>query len=551
MTKESKASVGIIAVLALIAGTFVWFQFDGGSSRFGLMADDAVAPQAFQRPLLKAPAAATTSTAAKPVFKPIQQTRAETPAVFIPKQVDRELPKPLAGPAAFPPLKSAETNSPQPLAPIQRAPAQPAPEAHGLFADDARDATANPFAAQASPSAVQVVGPAQPSGLSPAPSNLESPEPLPSNPAPPTPVEDPFAVVEITQLSPLPISPLPKSPTEVTAAPDQTIEPNSGTPFSIEPVQPEAAPIQELTRTEEIPQQQQEIAHAPATLEFGSPISTAPAVSEPSPIEPGTFSNTERMTALKEPEPLDLDPLPPATAPSISPTPAFPPVQNQQPMNEPVFEPTPIQPAATQPAVTPPAFGSDPIQQPSIPQPSIQQPTFQEQGPLNTAPVPAEPAKPATVPEKVYTVQNGENFWSISRKHYGGGRFFAALAEYNKHRIPRPERMRPGMIVLVPDLQVLLDRYPKLSGAGEAKPIPSDGGQAGFFVDDNGQPSFRIGKGDTLGSIAQKHLGRSSRWIQIMGMNRDRIPNGNTLKIGTVLRLPADASQVALAPSAQ
>jgi nucleoid-associated protein YgaU len=67
-------------------------------------------------------------------------------------------------------------------------------------------------------------------------------------------------------------------------------------------------------------------------------------------------------------------------------------------------------------------------------------------------------------------------------------------------------------------------------------------------IDEDGQPMYRVDKGDTLGEIAQKYLGRSSRWVQIHGMNRDRLPDAGTLKIGTVLRLPRDASQVARAP---
>lgn len=171
---------------------------------------------------------------------------------------------------------------------------------------------------------------------------------------------------------------------------------------------------------------------------------------------------------------------------------------------------------------------------------------------------PAQTASPATMSQQtfsapvaetpsddVYQVQNGDNYWTISRRFYGSARFFSALAEYNKQRIPDPAKMRPGMYVLVPQMEVLHQNYPQLTGGGPRD--PSDGMPPGFFIDEQGQPCYRIGKGDTLGHIAQTHLGRSSRWVQIYGLNRDKIPDGKTLKIGSVLRLPADAAQVTLA----
>jgi nucleoid-associated protein YgaU len=100
------------------------------------------------------------------------------------------------------------------------------------------------------------------------------------------------------------------------------------------------------------------------------------------------------------------------------------------------------------------------------------------------------------------------------------------------------------MYVLIPDAEVLHQRYPQLTGGGgEAEPAPP-----GYFVDQSGQPCYRVGKGDTLTEIAEQYLGRSSRWVQVYGMNKDRIPDVNSLKIGAVLRLPADATQVVLAP---
>jgi len=150
---------------------------------------------------------------------------------------------------------------------------------------------------------------------------------------------------------------------------------------------------------------------------------------------------------------------------------------------------------------------------------------------------------------RVHVVKHGENYWTISRQAYGSARYFQVLVEYNRHRIPDPKRMRPGMKVLIPTIEVLQTRFPKLcpssskgghtSGTSSRQQLP-----AGFFRDRQGNPMYRVGKSDTLSEIAHKHLGRGSRWIQVYHLNRQVIPDPNRLKIGTELRLPADASQV-------
>jgi hypothetical protein len=59
-------------------------------------------------------------------------------------------------------------------------------------------------------------------------------------------------------------------------------------------------------------------------------------------------------------------------------------------------------------------------------------------------------------------VQNGDNYTKISKRVYGSVKYFSALAVFNQHRIPEPKNMRPGMVVLVPEKEVLEERYPEL-----------------------------------------------------------------------------------------
>ena len=154
-----------------------------------------------------------------------------------------------------------------------------------------------------------------------------------------------------------------------------------------------------------------------------------------------------------------------------------------------------------------------------------------------------------------YVIQPNDNFWSISRKRYGAGRYYLALAQHNLQVIPDEKRMKPGIEISTPEISVLEQRYAALiPSPAQPDPAPTvvkkqvkkseDAAPAGFFLSAEGTPLYRVGGHDTLTEIAKSHLGRSSRWVQILEMNRNVLQDGNSLKIGTVLKLPADASRV-------
>jgi nucleoid-associated protein YgaU len=151
-------------------------------------------------------------------------------------------------------------------------------------------------------------------------------------------------------------------------------------------------------------------------------------------------------------------------------------------------------------------------------------------------------------------VRPGDSYWTISRLQYGSGRYHAALLEFNRASLPEAERIHPGMQLQIPPVELLESRYPELvqgvpapaASSPAASPLEDEAGR--FFISAEGQPMYRVGKGDTLTSIAQRHLGRASRWEQIARMNPDVVPHPDRLKVGVTLRLPPDASQVAESP---
>ena len=104
--------------------------------------------------------------------------------------------------------------------------------------------------------------------------------------------------------------------------------------------------------------------------------------------------------------------------------------------------------------------------------------------------------------------------------------------------------MRPGMVVLVPAMEVLEERYPELFVDSQPKIVE----QAGFLLLDDGAPAYRIGERETISEISKRFLGRSSRWIEIYRLNQSILSDPNKLKAGTILALPADAVEVNVVP---
>lgn len=152
---------------------------------------------------------------------------------------------------------------------------------------------------------------------------------------------------------------------------------------------------------------------------------------------------------------------------------------------------------------------------------------------------------------ETYVVQSGDNFWTISRKVYGTGRYFQALAQHNHVQAPDTTHMQPGMKVKIPPRELLERHYPELfknSSSGQLVSYRTSGGMVkdshgdpGFFLTDRHEPMYRVGAEDTLTGIAKQCLGRSSRWTDIFALNRETLSSPDNLKIGTVLRLPPDA----------
>jgi len=168
-------------------------------------------------------------------------------------------------------------------------------------------------------------------------------------------------------------------------------------------------------------------------------------------------------------------------------------------------------------------------------------------------PIASQPAVESGRSAAGYQVQPGDSYWTISRKVYGTARYFRVLAEFNTQTIPDPSKMSPGAMIQTPGEAVLKQMLLANSAASAgstvaARPVgsPAVTPAQGIFFNEKSKPMYRVGKSDTLTTIAADHLGRWARWRQVYEMNRDQLNNPNKLQIGMVLKLPADASRTAM-----
>ncbi len=81
---------------------------------------------------------------------------------------------------------------------------------------------------------------------------------------------------------------------------------------------------------------------------------------------------------------------------------------------------------------------------------------FRKESPARVAEAKAAAAARKNPPLVTVTVQPGNTLWGISRRHYGGGRFYVWIYDANADRIRDPDLIYPGQVFVIPDRRPLL-----------------------------------------------------------------------------------------------
>lgn len=141
------------------------------------------------------------------------------------------------------------------------------------------------------------------------------------------------------------------------------------------------------------------------------------------------------------------------------------------------------------------------------------------------------------------TVGRGDSLWGLAIAHLGDGQRWHEIANLNQGRIMGdgqrfdPDRIKPGWMIRIPA------RSAVYQASNQAR-------TAGTHV--------RVRRGDTLSSLAQRHLGDAGRWPELMRLNRGqeqavggRLADPDQLKPGWILTLPQHHPSRDAAPPAR
>ncbi len=140
-----------------------------------------------------------------------------------------------------------------------------------------------------------------------------------------------------------------------------------------------------------------------------------------------------------------------------------------------------------------------------------------------------------------YEVQPNDSFWTISRKLYGTGAYFQALAEHNRGKVANQDQLQVGQTIAAPDVAELEQKYPAYCPKPEHRYVARHQ-PASMRVDHRGaDATYTVVEGDTLYRIARYELGDATRWYEVYKLNREVIGERyNHLRPGTQIILPGN-----------
>lgn len=119
--------------------------------------------------------------------------------------------------------------------------------------------------------------------------------------------------------------------------------------------------------------------------------------------------------------------------------------------------------------------------------------------------------------KRFYIIKDGESFWTITKKLYGAGKYYAAVVKANPD--VNPGRVRAGQVIAVPVIEGVQLRDELLATAEELEPRSR---RPRVYLARDVRHVIR--SGETLGDIAQKYYKSAIKWPHILVANPDLDP---------------------------
>lgn len=135
-----------------------------------------------------------------------------------------------------------------------------------------------------------------------------------------------------------------------------------------------------------------------------------------------------------------------------------------------------------------------------------------------------------------HKVTGGETLYHIAKRYYGDGEKWREISNANPTMVNDKGHVREGDKLIIPGLQ-------------REAPRTASNDNTRNRTTNNAPGEITVQANDSLSTLARRHLGDDSRWIDLFEANKDRLPDPDHVTVGMKLRLPPRESQnVAEAP---
>ncbi|MFQ5591668.1 MAG: LysM peptidoglycan-binding domain-containing protein [Phycisphaerae bacterium] len=137
-----------------------------------------------------------------------------------------------------------------------------------------------------------------------------------------------------------------------------------------------------------------------------------------------------------------------------------------------------------------------------------------------------------------YTVKTGDTLSKIARVHYGesSARYIGAIFNANRSILSSPDKVFPGMVLIMPAPETGGDAQP--AGAGLRRTEPPARHMPVRRERSTSATWYQIRKNDRYVSIAREQLGDGTRWPEIHELNKDKFPDPAHIREGVRIKLP-------------
>lgn len=136
-----------------------------------------------------------------------------------------------------------------------------------------------------------------------------------------------------------------------------------------------------------------------------------------------------------------------------------------------------------------------------------------------------------------YEVKEGDTLWSIAAKQLGNGSRHAEIAALNRDRMGKGNTLRVGTSLRMPS-EAATEQSARTEPANKKPADDRRADKPAPTVKKNGKTVYVVKSGDTLGGIAAKYLGSSSKYDDLLLANASTLKDEDSLEVGMELMIP-------------